>query len=343
MIPLFKVNMSPEAPAAVEEVLRSGYIGEGSKAAELEARLSTLFAHEAVLTNSCTSAIDLALHMIGVGPGDEVVTTPITCTATNSPIVTRGARPVWADVDPSTGLIDPVDARKKCGYRTKAIMAVDWGGAPCDWSALKRIGPPVIEDAAHAPLTPHGGDYVCYSFGPIKHFTCGDGGALLCPSPSRARLLRWYGLDRSSVASFRCAQDISEAGYKYHMNDINAAIGLANSRLLPWAVERHRANAAWYNENVRNVLKPCPSVESSWWLYTIRVGDRAQFIRNMAEEGIEVGQVHRRNDVHLAFDFPSGPLPGVDSFDKSNCAIPVGWWLSEEDREKIARAVEVCA
>src|SRR5262245_48065207 len=107
MIPLFKVAMSPEAPARVAGVLESGYIGQGEQVETFEAALQTLLGTPTppLTTNSCTSALDLALHLTHVGPGDEVITTPVTCTATNSGIVTRGAIPVWADVDPLTGLI----------------------------------------------------------------------------------------------------------------------------------------------------------------------------------------------------------------------------------------------
>ena len=339
MIPLFKVRMAPSAGPEVSKVLASGYIGEGPKVAELEGRLSALWGREAVLTNSCTSAIDLALHMIGVGPGAEVISTPITCTATNAPIVRRGARLIWADVDPLTGLLDPEDVRAKITALTKAIVAVDWGGASCDWAALRSFGLPVIEDAAHAILTPPGGDYVCYSFGPIKHLTCGDGGALLCPSPSRARLLRWYGLDRTSTANFRCGQNIQEVGYKYHMNDIAATIGLANLPGLLPCVERCRANAAWYNTAIRPDGKPAPDPLSSWWLYTMRVPNRRIFVERMGKMGVETGQVHRRNDHHDGFP-PGYGLHGVAEFDRRNVAIPVGWWVSDEDRIKIARAVE---
>lgn len=339
MIPLFMVHMSPEAHKRVREVLGSGYIGQGPRCEELERKFSQMMEQPVVLLNSCTSAIDLALHMIGVQPGDEVITTPITCTATNSPIVTRRCIPVWADVDPESGLIDPDDVANKVTKRTKAIIGVDWAGHPCDWEWLKMHGIPVIEDAAHGILTPPGGDYVCYSFQAIKHFTTGDGGMLLCKDPERAKLLRWYGLDRNSKANFRCEQDINEVGYKYQMNDIAAAIGLANIDHIHDVVERHGRNALCYNNNIRGVTKPPWSDVSSWWLYTIQVGDRPAFIQYMRENGVEVGQVHRRNDAHPAFCYPNGPLPGVDHFDSTSVSIPVGWWLSDNDVRRIVELV----
>lgn len=338
-IPLFKVAMSPEAPARVAEVLQSGYIGQGEQVEAFEGALQRLLDLPAppLTTNSCTSAIDLALHLIGVGPGDQVITTPVTCTATNSPIVTRGAVPVWADVDPLTGLIDPADVARKLTRKAKAIIAVDWGGALCDYQALKAFGLPVIQDAAHHLTTPQG-DYACYSFQAIKFLTTGDGGALWCPAwqMERARLLRWYGLDRRSKADFRCEQNIAEVGYKFHMNDIAAAIGLANIELAHSTIAAHQLNAAQYAGTFGHPWDK----QSAWWLYTLLVDDRRGFIAHMADRGIACSPVHARNDTHRAFHFPNGPLPGVDHFASRNVAIPVGWWLSSDDRRAVVEAVQ---
>jgi len=346
MIPLFKVSMSPEAVSAAGNVLLSGYIGQGPKVEAFEAALGQLLGlPEPPLTvSSCTAALDLALHLIGVGPGDEVITTPVTCTATNSPIVTRGARPVWADVDPLTGLISPRDVARKITPRTRAIMAVDWGGSLCDYAALRSFGLPVVQDAAHSLTAGARGDYVCWSFQAIKHLTTGDGGALWTPEAERerARLLRWYGLDRRSKADFRCEQNIVEVGYKAHMHDIAAAIGLANLAITPGIIAQHRANAAHYHaafEAARHVVRPRWDDTSPWWLYTVLVEDRARFTDHMHQRGVAVSPVHARNDGHTAFRFPNGPLPGVDHFASRNVAIPVGWWLSEDDRRRIVAAV----
>lgn len=346
MIPLFKVRMAPEAAARVAAVLASGYIGQGAQCEALETALQPLLGTAAppLLVNSCTSAIDLALHLLGVGPDDEVITTPVTCTATNSPIVTRGARPVWADVDPITGLIDPADVFRKITHRTKAIIGVDWGGSVCDYDILRTPGIPVIQDAAHSLGAPVGGTYVCWSFQAIKHLTTGDGGALWCPPEQleRARLLRWYGLDRRSKADFRCEQNIQEVGFKYQSNDIAAAIGLANLPHTPETLAAHRANARFYQHalaGLPHITRPVWDATSSWWLYTLLVRDRTGFIAYLAEHGIAASPVHARNDTHAAFTFPNGPLPGVDLFASRNVAIPVGWWLTDRDRAHIVEVI----
>lgn len=355
LLPLFKVRMAPEAADLVADVLRSGYIGQGTKVDEFEREFAALVEapHDVLMLNSCTSAIDLALHLIGVGPGDEVVTTAMTCTATNSPIVLRGATPVWADVRPETGLIDPEDVHRCLTRKTKAIIAVDWGGLPCNYAALGSYGVPVIQDAAHSLLALSWGTgeqiaknlpdhhYITWSFQAIKHLTTGDGGALLAPKHQveRARLLRWYGLDRKSSASFRCEQNIVEVGYKYQPNDIAAAIGLANLPDARQTVLLHRRHAQQLLQHTG--LGAYGTRESSWWLFTVHVDNPMSFIAFMKERGIEASPVHARNDKHTAFRRVSAarPLPGLDWFASHEVAVPVGWWLSDEEVSRIGRSV----
>jgi len=353
VIHLFKVRMAPEAKERVAEVLDSGYIGQGPKVEAFEKAFADLVEapHDVLMVNSCTSAIDLALHLIGVGPGDEVVTTAMTCTATNSPIVLRGATPVWADVYPETGLLDPADVHRVLTKKTKAIVAVDWGGQPCDYKTLCSYGLPVIEDAAHAllatiegvPIARAAPDnlYICWSFQAIKHLTTGDGGALFVPKHQvdRARLLRWYGLDRRSSASFRCEQNIVEVGYKSQSNDIAAAIGLANLPLVKGTVELHREHALTYSK--RGIAGRGSLRGSAWWLFTVLVDSPATFIAHMRERGIEASPVHARNDKHTAFRraAASRELPGLDWFAAHEVAIPVGWWLTEDEVAIVSDAV----
>jgi dTDP-4-amino-4,6-dideoxygalactose transaminase len=369
-IPLFKVFMAPDAAQRVAATLQSGMIAQGPRVDELESQLCGMLGVPVLTTSSGTAALDLALHCCEVGPGDFVLTTAMTCTATNGVIVRRGATPVWCDVHPDTGLIDVDSVRRALaqvhdifrGRNVRAIMAVDWAGRACDYEALKSLGLPVIEDAAHAwlartpsviyghgvPVATHGGDYVCWSSQAIKHFTTGDGGALKTPDVAtrdRARLLRWFGLDRLGKADFRAAQNIQEIGYKYHMNDVAASIGLANLPHLPEIVHQHRANAAFYHKALvgsPGVRLPPPDPDSSWWLYTLLVDDRPSFMKWMAEQRIQVSEVHARNDRHDAFrraGFAPLPMPGLDEFAAQQVSIPVGWWLSPRDTEWVADAV----
>ena len=356
MIPLFKVRMSPDAKVLAGQVLDSGYVGQGPVNTQFEHALSDMLDTQVLTLNSCTSALDLALFLCGVGPGDEVISTPMTCTASNGVIVNRGATIVWADILPWNGLINADDVYRKVTSRTAAIMAVDWAGQSCNYHDIRyktQFDVPIIEDAAHHIMAnvadPNwSGDYVCWSFQAIKHLTTVDGGAIMVPPDqyTDARLLRWYGLDRDSSQSYRCEQDIHTAGFKYHMNDLNSAIGLANLPQVPADVAAHRANARYYQEELDGLpgITLLPWTESSsWWLFSVLVDEPQAFMKHMAEHGVEANPVHARNDRHTAFRRNAGRdyhLPGVDAFADHQVAIPVGWWLDDDDREQVARAVQ---
>jgi dTDP-4-amino-4,6-dideoxygalactose transaminase len=356
-IPLFKVFMSAEAIEGATKTLSSGWTGQGPMVEELEEELQRIWAtpRRPLTTSTCTHALDLAFHLVGVAPGNTTVSTVQSCTATHSGVVTRNSKLIWADIDPKTGLIDPIDVSRKVRDDTVAIIAVDWGGRLCDYDALRKIGPPVIRDAAHCFLAGSGkttGDYVGWSFQSIKLVSGpGDGGALLVPQDQydRSKLLRWYGLDRTKGEGFRCGtQKIEEVGYKYHMNDVTASVILGNIHYAREIVNRHRSNAAWYQVNLPNVPPrfenppPAPKEDCDWWLYTVLVNDQKGFIKHMEDRGIAVSPVHARNDIHPAFQRASEPaiLKGVDKFATSSACIPVGWWLEEEDLERIKKAVE---
>jgi dTDP-4-amino-4,6-dideoxygalactose transaminase len=180
--------------------------------------------------------------------------------------------------------------------------------------------------------------------GPIKHLSSPDGGFLLTPPERRrdARLARWHGLDRETSADFRCAQTITDAGFKYHQNDVIASILLANLPHAQWIVSRHRSNAAFYDRVLRGlhgVTLPPADPGCSYWLYYLLVDDREAFSTYMAERGIATSPVHARNDTQPAYSFPNGPLPGVDSIARRGVAIPCGWWIDEQERERVAATV----
>lgn len=342
MIRLFRVFMSEGVFDLVKKTLDSGYVGQGPMVEEFEKAVCELEGIEPYLlaTMSGTHALDLAYHLCEIGHGSEVISTPMTCSATNTQLLVRGARIVWADVDPYTGLIDPEDVARKCTRRTKAIVAVDWGGAPCDYAALKQLKIPVIQDGAHSLLADtEGGDYRMWSFQAIKHLTTGDGGALLVPKDKyeRAYLLRWYGLDRRCGTSFRCIQDLREAGYKYGMNDVAASIGLGNISYAKNVVGKHKDNALYYVKNLKKKIYHNP--HSSYWLFTLLVDKRDEFISHMKSHGIEASPVHDRNDIKTCFRYSKIDLPGVEEFSRRQVNIPVGWWLTEEERKFIVEAV----
>jgi dTDP-4-amino-4,6-dideoxy-D-glucose/dTDP-4-amino-2,4-dideoxy-beta-L-xylose transaminase len=391
-IPLFKVKMNPTAKKAVGKVLDSGFIGQGPRVDEFEELLKTRFDNPYTVTvNSATSAEHLALHLLkkpainpvvfdgvvsydshwpGIQDGDEVLATPLTCTATNFPILANNMKIKWVDVDKKTLNMDLDDLARKITAKTKVIFVVHWGGYPVDLDKLKEIQnkafmqfgfkPAVIEDCAHAfgskfngkPLGSHGN--ICtFSFQAIKHMTTADGGALVLPHEElnrRARLLRWYGIDRDSERSdFRCEADISEWGFKFHMNDVNAAIGIENLKIVDEEViQKHKDNAAYYDKHLRVIgnydkITLCtdrdPRMESSFWIYSILVNRKDDFMRHMKECGIAVSQVHERNDIHSCVKDFKTQLPSLDWVRDRLVNIPVGWWVTEEDREYIVECI----
>ena len=359
-IPLFKVHLPESVLQPLNITLMSGYIGQGPKVDQFEERLAPWMGGGNVLTvSSGTASLHLAMRLAGVGQGDEVISTAMTCTATNVPILERGARIVWADINPLTGNIDPKEVEKKITPKTKAIVAVHWGGYPCDLDELNAIAKKhnvkLIEDAAHAFSGTYKGkavgshsDFTCFSFQAIKHLTTVDGGALVCRDTEdykRGKLLRWYGIDREGERSdFRCEADVMEFGYKFHMNDVAATIGMEQLKHVKGVVDRHQANAAYYNERLANLkgmklLDYKSDRESAYWLYTILVDDRLDFMKEMTDAGIVVSQVHSRNDEHTMMKDFRTALPGVDAFIAKQVSIPVGWWITDEQREFIADTI----
>lgn len=359
-IPLFKVFIPESVMEPLRATLMSGFIGQGPKVDEFEKALAGRLGTPRVLTvNSATSGVTLALRLAGVERGDEVITTPLTCTATNWPILALGAAPVWADVDEETANLDPATIEALVTPRTKAIMVVHWGGDPADmdaiWAIAKRHDLKVIEDAAHAFGSTYRGrhigtqsDFAVFSFQAIKHMTTVDGGLVVAgsqPDCDRGRLLRWYGIDRQGPRSdFRCESDIAEWGWKFHMNDVAATIGLEQLKYVDANIARNQANAAFYGRELQSVpgitlMKTVNDRTSASWIYTMKVENREGFIAKLKERGVVASRVHERNDIHTTVAQFRRLLPQMDRLAKTMICIPVGWWVTDEDREMIVETI----
>jgi dTDP-4-amino-4,6-dideoxygalactose transaminase len=263
--------------------------------------------------------------------------------------------------------MDLDDLERKLSPTTKIIYLVHWGGYPVDLDRVKRIQdkcyklygfkPAVIEDCAHAfgskykniPIGSYG-NYSTFSFQAIKHLTSVDGGILICPHEKqykRARVLRWYGIDRDdNRKDFRCEADIPEWGYKFHMNDVNASIGLSNLKEVDKEViSKHKANAKYYNEQLKNVngvtlLENKEGYDSAYWIYTLKVERQNDFMEMMKNQGIMVSRVHERNDKHTCVKEFRSSLPNLDKVVKEMICIPVGWWVTNEQREYIVKSIK---
>lgn len=315
-----------------------------------------------VLALNCgTSGLHLAYQMItNYDRNAEIIVSPMTCSATLTPIIAVGAKIVWADVDPISGNIDPLDVERKITPNTKAIVAVHWGGNPCDMFALNQIGHQyrvkIVEDGAHSLGAKIGNEYVgalsdftMFSLQAIKHVTSVDGGLLVCRSGDdyrRAKLLRWYGIDRSEnrqVTDLRCELDVAEAGHKMHMNDVAAIIGIENFKHLDEILALHRNNAQYYNGRFEGTqvgtIRPLLGALPAYWLYTVTVKNRDELMMILKENNVISSKVHARNDTHSMFKSFRANLPCVNQFNSTHLCIPVGWWITEEERKLIADLV----
>lgn len=345
-VTMFHPYVNKQARVNVDEVLRSRWIGEGEKVKEFEDALQKRFGFRHCLAlNNGTAGLRLALAMIGVGPGDEVISVAQTCSATNMSILEQFATPVFADIQYETGNIDPGDIEHRITARTKAIIVVHWAGYPCDLEEIHQTAfeyeLPVIEDAAHAlgayyQNKPIGtiSDFTMFSLQAIKQLTTGDGGVLTVLTEGQyheARRRRWFGIDRVNrrqQADGYVYWNQSEAGYKYHMNNIAAAIGLGN--LEDYNVNQVIRDA--YAEAYRQQLKNTAGVvlfehksdrRSANWLFTLHVQERKHFVKMMKSKGVETSVVHIRNDMHDIFGPLRMDLPITAEYAQTNISIPL--------------------
>lgn len=362
-ISLFKPYVNSKAIEYVSQVLQSGWVGEGPKVKEFEekigARLGTKYP---AAVNSGTAALHLAVLLAGVAQGDEVITTPQTMLATTTAILMAGAKPVYADVEYATGNIAAGNIIRHITEKTRAILAVDWGGYPCDWDSILEIAKEnnlvVIEDAAHALGALYKGKtigsivpYTCFSFQAIKHLTTGDGG-LLCLSNledyERATRLRWFGIDRFRRKPSILGEpewDVEELGYNYHMNDIAAAIGLANLEDLDKILERRHQIVAEYRNSLANVagvklFERRSDRNSADWLFSMHVEHRERFCEMMSAKDIMVSVVHLRIDRNSLCGGECDYLPELAHFTETHVSLPLHPYLSDEDVQQVIDAVK---
>lgn len=364
LIPMFYPHVPETVIEKLAETLRSRWVGQGPKVDEFEKEFQSKFGlRYAVALNSGTSALCLSLAIAGVGPGDEVITTPFTAVATNTAIVEQFAKPVFADVQYETTDIDPNDIEHRITNRTKAVICVHHGGYPCDIDEIHEIALDhdlsVIEDAAHALGATYKGkpigsisDFTIFSFQAIKHITTGDGGMLSLIDQERYEMAlrrRWFGIDRAgrmaSVLGYDPTYDIWEPGYKYHMNDIAATIGLEQLRYFDSLFERRAEIARVYREELGGVsgitlLEDCSDRKSANWLFSMHVERRRKFAEAMRSRGIEVSVVHWRNDRYTVFDGKRNDLPNTDRLMETIISIPLHQNLTDEEVNYIVQSVK---
>ncbi len=359
MLPLIKTSIPPKHQLIprLEEILYSGYVAQGQAVEDFERKFEAYIGGGNTLSlNSGTAALHIALILAGVTEGDEVISTPLTAEPTNVAIKMVGAKIRWADVDLATGNISADSIEKAINKKTKAIIVVDYAGIPVDVDRIKQISKkyniPIIEDAAHALGAKFNGKktgnhfpFTVYSFQAIKHLTTIDGGALQILDNDlyeKGKIIRWFGLDKKLT---RLENDITIQGYKYHMNNVNATIGLVQLENIEELIQKYIDNGKYLDEHLKGIsgvelIEYYPNSEPSYWLYTLKVNNRDRFIKMMEKNGIMASELHKRNDLHTYLnDYPTS-LPNLDTFYEKMVHIPCGWWVTKDDCYKMIELIK---
>lgn len=318
MIPLFLPNITAGMKQAAYSALGQKIITQGKTVDEFEKKLSkTLGLRNPVTVNSCSSALELACILMDLQPKDEVITPVFTHPATNLCFLRRGVKIIFADIGENM-LLDWTDVAKKITPKTRAIINVHLFNQE---SIVKDVGVPIVGDAAQYLAKTSGEKFTAYSFQATKMMTTVDGGVLTCNKREdykRAKLLRWYGIDRETERD-NIDVDIFEAGYKYHMNNVTAAIGLAALPFLP----RWKTKIQSLQDRYRTHLKDIPDIKviggSPFLIHTEK---RDKLIRKLAEKGIETGLGHRRNDCYTIFGGKRLNLPNMNRLEATYLLLP---------------------
>lgn len=361
-IVLFYPNVPESAVDEVTKVLNSRWIGQGPKVAQFEREFESKYLTEnaALAVGSGTDALHMAYILAGIGPGDEVIAPVFTCTATNIPLLYIGAKIRFADVDPATLNINVDHVRQLVNERTKAIVCVHYAGLPCDIDELRDIAREynilLIDDSAHALGAKYKGqnigeitDFSIFSFQAIKHITTGDGGMLTIKNRDlieKARRVRWFGIDRSAKQMGHWENDIYEVGYKYQMNDIAAALGLAALAEFDKTLIYRKQLFAEYEkqlagiDGIKLIGTGVKDREHAAWLCTVLVERREDLMNKLRSFNIESSQVHYRNDRYTVLGGRRSDLPNMDKVEDNYLVLPLHLKMKLEDVEYIGKVVK---
>jgi len=363
VIPTARPSVGREELENIEKVFGTAWLGMGSCVYEFEKAIEAYTgAGYAIAVNTGTTAIHLALASAGIGRDDEVIVPSLTFAGTVQPIINVGAVPVFCEVEPDTLNIDICDVKKLVTRKTKAILPVHYGGMACDMDGLlsiaKRRGITVIEDAAHAFGSEYKdkkigsfGHLTCFSFDPIKSLTCGEGGAVVTSSSrmaERLRRKRLLGISKDTWMRYKNKRswfyEVVTEGYRYHMSNINAAIGLAQFKKLSGFLEKKRRIVMEYDSFFKGVegieLLKRDHKRTAPFNYTIKIKRaRDEFMSYMEKKGISVGVNYIPNHIQPFFKRWKRRLPVTEKVWRQIVSLPLYYDMGPDEIRQVTDAV----
>lgn len=367
-IPITRPFVGEEEIEAVAQAIRSGWVSQGPKVAEFEERFAEYVGvRYAIAMTSCTTALHSALVVAGIRSGDEVIVPSLSFIATANAVVYTGAIPVFVDIDPETCNIDPEKIEAAITSKTKAIMPVHQMGLPADLDAIKKIADrynlKVIEDAACAigseykrrKIGGHG-NVACFSFHPRKIITTGEGGMITTDDPDIAgalRRLRHHGMSVSDIerhiAKKIIIETYPEIGYNYRMTDMQAAMGIAQLRKLPFIIERRREIAGFYNDELKKIpYIRVPDVPEyayhnyqSYWIELLGSAPltRDELMQGLFEKGIATRRGIMAIHTEACYQKYNASLPETERITNNTILLPLYPSMTVEEQEYVVRCI----
>ncbi len=372
-IPFYRVKLEEEDIQKVEEVLRSGWIGQGPQVEQFEKEFAEYVgASEAVALSSCTAGLFLALRALGIGPGDEVITSPLTFAATANVIENTGAKPVFVDVDPVTCNIDPVSVKAAVTPRTKAIIPVHLYGRPCEMDRIMEIASKhnlmVIEDAAHALGAAYKGKPIgsighvtSFSFYATKNLTTAEGGMLTTDDPDLAnkiRILRLHGISRDAWKRYTHSSPVHYQvvmpGFKFNMTDIQAALGRNQLKRFHEIQTRRRRLWNMYRERLKNIngirlpLEEEKGIVHAYHLFAVLIEHeritRDEIMNQLAEMGVSTSvhfhALHLQPYYREKYGYKPGDFPHAEHISTRTLSLPFFPSMSEDELEYVCECLK---
>lgn len=366
MIPIFQPNTNEEEIGALKEVLDSHWLGLGPKTAEFEKLFASYIGTKyTVALNSGTSALDLAVRLLNIKKGDEVIVPSMTFVSTAHAVVYNSAKPIFVDVDPRTLNIDIEDVKNKLTLKTKAVIPVHYSGRPVDIDYLRKSIPSnvyIIEDAAHAAGASYKdkrcgslADIAAFSFHAVKPLAAGEGGAITFNNEKmmqRAKRLRWLGIDKATWERINQSKEylwdyeVNEIGMKSHMNDLQAALAIVQLKKLDEGIRLRKERANFYSEllsETNEVEGPLPdddTYKSSWHLYCIKCEKRDDLSTYLKEQGIITGVHYKPIHLHSCYGEKKPYLKNAEEVFKKILTLPLFVALTFEEIRSIVDKIK---